>query len=120
MFSCFSNSSILFASARSRLGKFIATKKSWTLPDVRPKDPLIERNPAFPVQMRIAAAAEHRQRNEDRRTNPEGHTKPAIYGHSSRPGDEKGKDRFTFSRRGASKASIRRRAKQMKFGAWNY
>lgn len=114
----FSTSFFWFA-PRSPIGRFISKKTSWTLPDVRPKDPLIERNPNFAIQMRIAAAGEHRQRMEDKRNSPEGSTKPAIYGQTTRPGSLKPKERFLMQKQGTSKGAIRTRAKNMRFGAWS-
>ncbi len=95
----------------SRTGRIIRSQTSWTLPDTRPKTPIMKMNALS--QMRISAEANWEAHT---RTNPTRHG--ALAPKTSAPGVAQ-RAGFRFARPGVTSRWVRRHSAKMDFGAWH-
>ncbi len=119
-----SSNSILLA-PRSKLGQFVARKTSWTLPDTRPKQPLVERHSSYLTQMRVSAEAFHATAVHNSRNFEDGGgvKRGKIFQRSSAPG-RASKERFDFTEgsntNGMTRRAVRSASKNgQRFGNWS-
>lgn len=99
----------------SKLGQFITSKKSWTLPDTRPQNPVIIRSKLS--QLRVSADAFSREAarglREERQSPLAG-----MRGRSSRPGGGQ-RDAFYNTNRGDTRNWAKSRASRIYMGPWD-